>query len=164
MIPKLKYVEKIQGHQYFWLKVLDLIWLYTGQAELGGAATLCYWINVLHVYSFLRILPTYTLLFGTYTFIKFQKKCYLHNIFFILKQYFGIEKLHNKSRKHWKIILYWAACLGCCPGEVLLQKTHKLVVDFSYLHVYSVGFLPTRLLISKDYSYLHVYLVSTFIQ
>ena len=85
-------------------------------------------------------------------------------MFFNFNQYFGKEKLPNKCRKPSITTLCWVACLGCCPGEVLLQKTHKLVVDFSYLHVYSVGFLPTRLLISKDYSHLHVYLVSTFIQ
>ena len=45
-----------------------------------------------------------------------------------------------------------------------LAKIQELAAKLSYLHVYSVGLIPTRLFISRDYSHLHVYLVSTFIQ
>ena len=51
--------------------------------------TLRYLINVQHVHLFLTIFSTYTLLLGTYTFINFEKKFYLHSIFLRLNQYFG---------------------------------------------------------------------------
>ena len=58
--------------------------------------------------------------------------------------------------------------LGCSSGLLPwggnFAKTQKLAVKFSFLHVYSVGFIPTHLLNSRDYSHLHVYLVSKFIQ
>ena len=58
--------------------------------------------------------------------------------------------------------------LGCYPGVLPwggnLAKIQDLALKFSYLHVYSVGLLPTRLLIFRDYTHLHVYFVSTFIQ
>ena len=45
--------------------------------------------------------------------------------------------------------------LGCYPGVLPwggnLAKIQELVVKFSYLHVYSVGLIHTRLLDSRDY-------------
>ena len=67
--------------------LIDLLYVSPSQLKIVNVfhgdslmCTLYYWINVLHVYSFLRLWSTYTLLLGTYTFINFEKIFYLHKI------------------------------------------------------------------------------------
>ena len=110
--------------------------------------------------AFLRIWPTYTLLFGTYTFINLHKIFYLQKLFIPCKGIFWFFVLVHQVVLVFSISLFLNQ-FDFQQFVAILSGPKYLYLAMKTSYVYLV---PTCLLILRKNSHLHVYLVYTFIQ